>query len=497
MRAIDIRKLKRREFLRLLGGITAAPLMGPLSELAYGAGPFTDYRALVCVFLFGGNDAHNMIVPLDATRFASYAANRGPLALPQSSLAANAVTDAVQGSFGLHPRMTQTRGLFNSGKLAVVSNVGILLRPTTKADYVSKTQLPPQLFSHSDMQGHWQTLHPQAPVTDGWGGRLADLVQSANTGQLSVSVSTAGSGVFLKGNSAVAHTIGTYSPTTAPPPALPAPIVQRIRAWRDWDVNNANPQNVYANSITMVRANKLEDQFGDVATRSVDINDFILNAVYNGPNVNGYYPERIPINTAFPTGNSLAAQLRSVAMMIAARAALGIKRQIFFVSAGGGFDNHSDQFDSSNSVLKPPVGAPLILYGKHADLLGQVDAALKAFYDATVELGVQNSVTTFTASDFGRTLTSNGKGSDHGWGSHHLVMGGATHGGKIYGTFQNLQVGAGNPQDAGQGRLIPTFGVDQYAATMAKWMGATPGDLNAVFPNLVNFGAATDLGFLA
>ena len=169
----------------------------------------------------------------------------------------------------------------------------------------------------------------------------------------------------------------------------------------------------------------------------------------------------------FPAGNPLAAQLRSVAMMIAARQALGVKRQIFFVSVGGSFDNHSDQFDASGSVLQPPAGAPLILYGKHADLLGQVDAGLKAFYDATVELGVQNNVTTFTESDFGRTLTSNGKGSDHGWGSHHLVMGGATLGGKIYGTFHNMQVGAGNPVDAGQGRLIPTYSAS--ISTRRRW----------------------------
>jgi uncharacterized protein (DUF1501 family) len=490
MRHFDTRRMKRREFLRLLGGITAAPLTGQFSELAYGAGPFTDYRALVCVFLFGGNDAHNMIVPLDG-RFATYAANRGPLALPQADLQANAVTDPVQGSFGLHPRMIQTRGLFNAGKLAVVSNVGILLRPTTKADYTSKTQLPPQLFSHSDMQEHWQTSYPQAPVTDGWGGRLADLIQSANTGQLSVSVSTASSGVLLKGNSAVAHQIGTYNP------APNSTIVQRIRAWRDWDTgaNGAQSPAVYQNAITMARANVLEDQFGDVATRSVMVNDFILGALYNDLG-GGNYTQKYTINTVFPSGNPLAAQLRSVAMMIAARQALGVKRQIFFVSVGGSFDNHSDQFDSGSSTLQPPPGAPLILYGKHADLLGQVDAGLRAFYDATVELGVQNNVTTFTASDFGRTLTSNGKGSDHGWGSHHLVMGGATLGKKVYGTFHNMQVGAGNPVDAGQGRLIPTFSVDQYAATLGKWMGANATDLKAVFPNLHNF-PATDLGFLA
>jgi uncharacterized protein (DUF1501 family) len=428
-------------------------------------------------------------VPLDG-RYATYAANRGPLALPLANLQANSVTDSVQGSFGLHPRMTQTRALYNAGKLAVLSNVGILLRPTTKADYNTKNQLPPQLFSHSDMQDHWETSYPQAPVNDGWGGRLADLIQSANTGELSVSVSTASSGVFLKGETAFATQIGTYN---AASPGTP--IVQRITAWRDWDVNGANPQAVYSSGITMARNNKLEDQFGDVAARSVDINNFILNALYTGPDAGGHYAEKIPLATVFPAGNPLAAQLRSVAMMIAQRNALGVKRQIFFVSVGGSFDNHSDQFDASSSTLKPPTGAPPILYGKHADQLQQLDAGLKAFYDATVELGVQNNVTTFTESDFGRTLTSNGMGSDHGWGGHHLVMGGATLGGKIFGTFHNMQIGAGNPADSGQGRLIPSYSVDQYAATLSKWMGANASDLDSVFPNLHNF-PTTDLGFL-
>ncbi len=490
MRHFDIKKMQRRDFLKLMGRITSVPLLGALTEMAYGAGPFDDYRALVCVFLFGGNDAHNMIVPLDA-RFASYTANRGPLALPQSSLQANPISDAVQGTFGLHPRMTRLGGLYNSGNLAVISNVGVLLRPTTKLDYQSRVQLPPQLFSHSDMQDHWHTAHPQAPVTDGWGGRLANLIQSANSGLLSVSISTASSSIFLKGGTAVAHQIGSYQSSAK------STIVQRIRAWRDWDTTGANPQAVYQNGITMARANALEDQFGDIATRSVEINDLILNALYSGPDGSGSYTQKNTINTVFPAANPLAAQLRSVAMMIAARQALGVKRQIFFVSVGGSFDTHSDQFDASSSSLKPGAGDAPILFGKHADLLGQLDAGLKAFYDATVELGVQNNVTTFTESDFGRTLTSNGKGSDHGWGSHHFVMGGAVKGGKIYGNFHNMQVGTGNPEDAGQGRLIPAISVDQYGATLSKWMGANASDLPTVFPNLQNFGSAVDLGFMA
>ena len=199
---------------------------------------------------------------------------------------------------------------------------------------------------------------------------------------MSVSISTASAGVLLKGDSAVAHQIDAYqsNPKTT--------IVQRIRAWRDWDTTRANPQAVYENAIVMARNNLLEDQFGDVATRSVEINAAILNALYTGPDASGNYTQKYPITTVFPSGNPLASQLRSVAMMIAARQALGVKRQIFFVSVGGSFDTHSDQFDASSSVLKPGAGDPLILFGKHADLLGQVDAGMKAFYDATVELGV-------------------------------------------------------------------------------------------------------------
>lgn len=492
MRHLDLKKMQRRDFLRLAGSLAAAPMLGALSELAYGAGPFNDYRALVCVFLFGANDTHNVIVPLDG-RFAAYTANRGPLALPQGNLLANSIADPLQGSFGLHPRLQKTAGLFRSGKLAVLSNVGVLIKPTTKADYQNKVQLPPQLFSHSDMQMHWHTAHPQAPAVNGWGGRLGDLLQSAsgpgNSPQILVSLSTASSSLFLKGNSSTVHQIGTWRPNTPS-----STIVQRIRAWRDWDVGGANPQAVYENAATMARRNLLEDQFGDVAARSLGMNDLILQALYSGP-VNNNYAELHPIATPYPSGNALAAQLRSVAMMIAARQTLGVKRQIFLVGISG-FDTHSDQYDTTTSTKKPGSGEPAILYGKHADLLEQLDDALKAFYDTTVELGVQNNVTTFTASDFGRTLTSNGKGSDHGWGSHHFILGDAVKGGQIYGMFNNLQIGAGNPADAGQGRLIPDYSTDQYAATLAKWMGATPGELSAVLPNLANFGSLTDLGFM-
>jgi len=477
----------RRRFLRAMGGIASLPLVGSLSEAALGAGPFNDYRALVCVFLYGGNDSHNMVVPLDA-RYPVYAANRGPLALPLSALQATAITDPVQGPFALHPRMTRSAALFGSGKLAVLSNVGVLLRPTTKADYDRNLNLPPQLFSHDDQQESWNTCTPGSLTKEGWGGRFADLLQaSATGGPLPVGVATGASGVFFKGFQTTAQEVAAYRSATVP-------IVQRIRARRDGDLL-ARPQSVYQSLITAPRRNLLQQQFGEMAARAVAANDFVLGALYTGPDSGGRYQERFPVATAFPANNPLAAQLRSVAMLIAARQALGVKRQIFFVAVGGSFDTHSDQFDATYSPQRPGPSDPVILFGAHADLLQQVDLAVQAFYDATVELGVQNSVTTFTASDFGRTFTSNGKGSDHGWGSHHLVVGGAVKGGRLYGTFHNAQLGAANPADAGQGRLIPDFSVDQYGATLAKWFGATGSDLGAVFPNLGNF-ATSDLGFM-
>ena len=484
----DRSTVDRRRFLQAMGGIASLPLVGALSEAALGAGPFNDYRALVCVFLYGGNDSHNMVVPLDA-RYPLYAANRGPLALPRAALDATRIVDPAQGPFALHPRMTRSAALYAAGKLAVVSNVGVLLRPTTKSDYDRNVELPPQLFSHDDQQESWGTCTPGSLTKEGWGGRFADLLQaSATSGPMPIGVSIGASGVFLKGFQTTAQEVAAYRSATVP-------IVQRIRAWRDGDAL-AKPHEVYQRLITAPRTNVLQQQYGDIAARAVAANDFVLGALYSGPDSRGRYQERFPVATAFPANNPLAAQLRSVAMLIAARQALGVKRQIFFVQVGGSFDTHSNQFDATYSPLRPGASDPAILYGTHADLLQQLDLAVQAFYDATVELGVHDRVTTFTASDFGRTFTSNGKGSDHGWGGHHLVVGGAVRGGRLYGTFHNAQVGAANPADAEQGRLIPDFGVDQYAATLSTWFGASGSDLGVVFPNLGNFGT-TNLGFMS
>lgn len=479
-----LQDMDRRRFLRLVSGLAATPLAGALSELAYGAGPFTDYRALVCVFLDGGNDAHNLLVPLDA-RYATYAKNRGPLALPQDAFAATTVSDATQGAFGFHPRLTRTSALYRSGKVAVVPNVGPLVAPTTRADFDAKRALPPQLFSHNDQKGHWYTSWPSAAAKTGWGGRLGDLLQSANTGGVPVGVATFPSNIFLKGNVTSTLRVNRWSQGGT--------IANKVGVYRSWNIADANPQPIYEGAMASAHTNLLEQQYARIAGDAVRVNALLVDTLYTRPGTSGPYSERYPIATTFPA-EPLAQQLRSVAMLIAARAALGVKRQIFFVGLSG-FDNHSDQYATTVSKLKPGANDPPILFGLHADLLETVDAALQAFYDATVEMGVANSVTTFTASDFGRTLTSNGQGSDHGWGSHHLVMGGAVKGGALYGAFPAPDLGAANPSDSGQGRLIPAIATDQYAATLARWMGAAPSDLAAVFPNLGNF-ARAELGFL-
>jgi uncharacterized protein (DUF1501 family) len=497
----------RRRFMKMMAAMAGTPMMGSLMQAAYAAGPFNDYRALVCVFLFGGNDSQNMIIPL-GSEYAGYAAGRGNLALPQAS--AIPISAGVAGrSFGMHPGMPGIAGIFNTDrKLAVIPNVSVLLQPTTLAQYQAQTNLPPQLFSHSDMQSHWQTGRADFPAVSGWGGRLADLIASANgNSQVSVSVSAAGQSLMQKGNSTVAYAVSGWS-------GPKSTIVRRLRAYRDWDNYSAarpNPQGAFENQLNLLRSNVLEDQWGDMAARALTTSEFVNGALYNldaagNPvkDASGNVSEKFPITPGPPTTfinssgtsqtNRLAGQLRSVANMIAARNSLGVKRQIFFVSLGG-FDNHGDQFKNSNNATTP------ILSGLHSDLLLQLDQALAWFYNWTVSQGIANNVTSFTMSDFGRTLTSNGAGSDHGWGGHYLALGGAVNGGAFYGGPNAGQefptVALGGPQDVGQGRLLPFTSVEEYGATFAKWMGASTAELAGVFPNLGRFSRTNGMPFLA
>ena len=508
MEHTDLHK-DRRRFMKMMAAAASAPMMGNLMQAAYAAGPFNDYRALVCLFLFGGNDSQNLVIPLGG-EYAGYATGRGNLAIPTANvLPLNA---GIAGrSFGLHPSMTGLANIFNTDrKLAIASNVGVLLQPTTKAQYQARTNLPPQLFSHSDMQSHWQTGRADAPAESGWGGRLADLIESANgNSQVSVSISAAGQNLLQKGNTTVAYAVSGWSSTRSA-------IVRRMRSYRDWDNYSParpNPQAAFANQLAIARANVLEDQWGDMATRALNTGEFVNSTLYNVDatgnairDAQGNYSEKFPITPAPPMtfinssgasqSNRLAGQLRSVANMIAARDALGVKRQIFFVSLGG-FDNHGDQFKNSNNATTP------ILSGLHADLLKQIDQAMTWFYNWTVQQGISQNVTTFTLSDFARTLTSNGTGSDHGWGGHYFALGGAVNGGTLYGGAGGTAgdafptVTLGGPLDVGQGRLLPVTSVEEYGATFARWMGASSGELAGVFPNLGRFTRTNGMPFIA
>ncbi len=503
---IENLNMNRRAFIQAISAAASAPMMGGLMQAAYAAGPFNDYRALVCVFLFGGNDSQNMIIPL-GSEYAGYASGRGNLAIPQAN--AIAVNPGLSGrSFGFHPSLTGLAGIFNTDrKLATINNVGVLLQPTTLAQYQAKTNLPPQLFSHSDQQSAWQTSRSDAPAVNGWGGRMADVIASANgNSQVSVSVSMAGQSILQKGDSSVAYSVSPWGGTKST-------IVKRMRSYRDWDnysTTRPNPQAAFENQLNIARANVLEDQWGDMAVRALTTGEFVNGVLYNldasgNPvkDTSGVVSEKFAVSPAPPSTyinssgltqpNRLASQLRSVANMIAARDSLGVKRQIFFVSLGG-FDNHGDQFKDSNNATTP------ILSGAHADLLKQLDDALTWFYNWTKSQNIASNVTTFTMSDFGRTLTSNGNGSDHGWGGHHFALGGAVQGGAFYGGVNAGQefptVALNGNTDVGQGRLLPTTSVDEYALTFAKWMGAAPSEYARIFPNVGRFTRPNGLSFL-
>lgn len=426
-------------------------MLGSLTNTAALTPQASDYKALVCVFLFGGNDASNTLVPYSQSDYNAYAAARGTLALARDTLLPITPTTSDGRNFALHPSLVGLQSLFAQKKLAVVANVGPLLAPTTRQQYLTKSvPLPPQLFSHNDQQTHWQTAWPDEVAKTGWGGRIADAVNALNTNpQISMSVSLVGSNVYQVGSEVLPYMISSNG----------APSL--------WYYNEAwgNPEtNVTKAMLQAPTGNVLERAYRDTFKRALD-NSIKLNSVLaNAPK----------LNTVFPTSNDLAKQLAMVAKLISVRDALGLKRQIFFVSADG-FDTHGEQLPT------------------HATLLAGVSAALNAFYQATVELSVATNVTTFTSSDFGRTYKSNGKGSDHGWGAHHFVLGGAVKGGEIYGKVPVLQIDG--PDDSGDGRWIPTVAVDEYSATLARWFGVSAGDLPTVLPNIGRF-ARTDLGFM-
>ncbi len=445
----------RRRFLQNVLGVSAAGLLPAILDMQKwaAAAPLADYRALVCVFLYGGNDSANTVVPRSGAQQQVYAQERGPFAIAPGSLLPIAPASAQPLALGLHPNLAELQALFQQRKLAIVNNVGPLLAPTTKAQYDAESvPLPPNLFAHDEQQEQWMTSLPSGPQTGkrGWGGRIADLLHSLNgNSQVSLSIALDGStNLFQVGR--VVVPFQTY------PGVLP-----RLLGMESWQLTMAS---AITQIINQARTNVLEQQWNTSLKRAVDVTNVLSAALDATP----------PLATVFPTQNGLADQLKMAARMISASGALGLKRQIFFVALGG-FDTHGGQL------------------ADHPRLLRLVSQALAAFYNATVELGVANRVTTFTASDFGRTLKHNGEGTDHGWGGHHFVMGDAVRGGDMYGTYPTVAVNG--PDDVGEGRWLPTIAIDEYAATLAKWFGVSATDIPLVVPNIGRF-ARRDLGFL-
>jgi uncharacterized protein (DUF1501 family) len=449
-------RITRRRFVKALsaGGLVHAlgVTPGTVWAQAAGTGGFGDYKALVCVFLFGGNDSWSMVVPRSDAEYNAYAQSRQNLAIAKDQLLP---VNALNGNgvlYGLHPSMPGVASLFESARCAVVANVGPLIAPTTKAQYQQKSvPLPPQLFSHNDQQDQWHSLRGLATSKSGWAGRIADLVAGQlSSQQLALNVSLSGNTLFQAGEVATPYIMGASGATTFT--GMGSGATATARKANFTNVVNATYGSVY------------ERAYAEIQKRALRYADLVNGALAAAPT----------LTTAFPANSTLATQLQTVAKMIAVRDRLGMSRQVFFVATGG-FDTHDDQ-------LQDQPG-----------LLGNVSSSLAAFHAATVELGVAEKVTTFTQSDFGRTLTSNGDGSDHAWGGVQLVVGGAVKGRTIYGRYPVLSING--PEDVGGGRFIPAVSSDQYAATLARWFGVSDADLPKIAPSIGNF-TERDLGFL-
>ena len=443
-------KHSRREFLRRAGLVAGAGVAAPyaleLSGLANDehVAAATPYRALVCVFLYGGNDSSNTFVPWDHPSYQRYASVRGGQTRGRGGLLPlGAPGGASEGrELAMVPEFGGLKGLYDAGQLAVLSNVGTLVRPLDKASYEVESNRPPQLFSHNDQSSLWQSSAPEGS-TSGWGGRLGDLLLDDNgSDSLFTCISAAGNAVMMSGRRAVQYHVSWRGVVEVDLPL-----------WSDEVTDGVN--------AILSRAPDGRDLFGDshalITRRSLAASDKMIGAIDAAGDVPRAFPE---------TG--LGGQLRTVAQQImAGRNHLEVKRQVVFVSMGG-FDNH----DGLNQ--------------NHPALLVEVNDALLAFHQTMQDLGISREVTAFTASDFGRTLVSNGNGTDHGWGSHQIILGGDVRGGRTYGRIPTLD--EDGPDDVGQGRALPDTSVDQYSATLAKWMGAsglpTAGRMTAEAPSL-------------
>ncbi|MEY4749654.1 MAG: hypothetical protein RIQ60_1868 [Pseudomonadota bacterium] len=451
------RRAVLRQALRL-GALAGSPFafnLATVGAAAAQAAP-TDYKALVCVYLSGGNDQSNTVVPCEGAAYTDYASARPSIALAQSALLPLSPYGYAGPRLGLNPALAALKPLFDTGSCALLANVGTLVEPTTLAQLrAGSVRLPQGLFSHSDQAGAWQTGLPDRPSVSGWFGRIADLMASTHAGSVvPMGISIAGNNALQAGAHTVQYqvtnngpvTIDTLTPTHWRYSKTMAPVLQQL--------------------ISGSRSHLMESAYTEIGARSIAAGQVTAAAL----------AASVTPSTVFPS-TAIGQQLRMVARMVAARTGLGQTRQVFYVSHGS-YDFHDTLVASQGSRLK------------------ELADALAAFQAAMVELGVAQGVTAFTASDFGRGLQTNGRGSDHGWGSHHFALGGAVQGNRVYGAWPTVRIGG--PEDVGQGRLLPTTSVDQYAATLADWFGVDAGLLPEVLPNLDRFvsPASASLGFL-
>ncbi|MFO1418486.1 MAG: DUF1501 domain-containing protein [Methylotetracoccus sp.] len=445
----------RREFLKCTslaagGSFCSRAALGLLAGSEAAAVPAGDYRALVCIFLYGGSDGFNLLIPTDNGRYKAYETARGNLALPAGNLLALAGTDG--GTYGVHPAASGLRNLYNTGKLAFVANVGTLLQQTSKQDYLSGAGLPPQLYSHNDQSDQWMASQGDAFRRVGWGGRIADLLSDDSIGNtLPMGISIGGNNLFQTGLTRVPYNMssggaGRFNVTSNDPNDPRSKLFKQIMA------------------DSTAKGRMLEREYARSIAASLDLQQTVSDALAASSTGGVSWPS-----------NGLASQLQMVARIISVRQTLKASRQVFFVGLGS-WDTHDDHLD------------------RHALLVDSLSRSIEAFHQAMDNLGVGASVTSFTMSDFGRTLTSNGDGTDHAWGNNHVVAGGSVDGGRIVGTFPDLSLDG--PDDAGYGRIIPTTSVEQYGATLARWFGVPDNALQTIFPNLGRF-ATSDLGFLA
>ena len=457
--------LHRRAFLKKLavgvGSTSFLATQGKLQLMQSAMAASSDYstlndhKSLVCVFLFGGNDAFNMLIPYEQSAYNDYQKTRSGLALSRGSL------HPLKGNQqAFHASMPDLQALYNNDKLAVAASVGALIEPTTRTTYKNESvRLPADLFSHSHQQEFWETgttakssVHPP-----GWGGRMMDMLTTANSNPTEPALfSLAGNSVWQRGLNPLGFAL---NPDTG---------VEEISAFQDktWPTWRASRIKAWDRILQSNKSALLEQYMAKTYINADERISALVEEIANAQK----------INTEYPDGNGLAKQLKMAAKMISIRQKLGMKRQIFFVAMGG-WDSHGDQLSA------------------HGENLKKLNDALSAFHKTTVELGVEDSVTTFTASEFGRSYTSNDDGTDHAWAGHNLVMGGAVKGGKIHGEMLDLTIN-GNDDAEDTGRFIPKYGVDQYGATLAKWMGMTDSDLKEIFPNLSNFDTY-DLGLMS